>query len=132
MRAFIQLNNGWESASSNCFTVMSIIVIYSFLHKVEKTQKYLPHSISLAKPILHGCKSLLYTLTSRFQAGNCRFRHQKLQFPRQETRVSKAGHHSFYVRILSFPRRDTTISPQSPPNYPIALHKGIQAFSLII
>ena len=57
---------------------------------------------------------------------------QKLQFPRQETRVSKAGHYSFYVRILSFPRRDTTNSPQSNPNYPIALHQGIKAFSLII
>ena len=56
----------------------------------------------------------------------------ELSFPALEITVSTAGHESFYVRILSFPRRDTTISPRSHPNYPIALHKGIQAFSLII
>ena len=50
--------------------------------------------IILLSTRLHGYKSLLYTLTSRFQTGNCRF-----------------------------PAETPPFLHTVPPNYPIALHK---------
>ena len=63
-------------------------------------KKYCTPSIKVYFPIIEAL--VLSILTSRFQAGNCRF-------PYGEIVVSLRGNESFQPEILAFPARDCTV-----------------------